>query len=52
MLKILFWVLLLTNAGLFAYENGYLAALLPDEREPGRMAHQMNPENVKLVPRP
>lgn len=50
MLKILFWVLLLTNVGLFAYENGYLAALLPDEREPGRMAEQLNPESVKLVP--
>jgi hypothetical protein len=50
MLKILFWVLLLTNVGLFAYENGYLGALLHDEREPDRMAQQLNPENVKLVP--
>ncbi len=50
MLKILFWVLLFTNAGLFAYENGYLAAWLPDGREPERMAHQLNPESMKPVP--
>ena len=50
MLKILFWVLLFTNAGLFAYENGYLAAWLPDGLEPGRMAHQLNPESMKPVP--
>ena len=50
MLKILFWVLLLTNAGLFAYERGYLAAWLPDDREPGRIEHQLNPESMKPLP--
>ncbi|HEY8025851.1 MAG TPA: SPOR domain-containing protein [Burkholderiaceae bacterium] len=50
MLKFLFWTLLLANAGLFAYERGYLAAWLPDGREPERMANQLNAENVKPVP--
>ncbi len=50
MLKFLFWILLLANVGLFAYERGYLAALLPDGREPQRMAHQLNADNVKPIP--
>lgn len=50
MLKVLFWVLLLSNAGLLAYETGYLAAWLPDGHEPGRMAHQLNADNVKTIP--
>jgi hypothetical protein len=50
MLKFLFWILLLANVGLFAYERGYLAAWLPDGREPQRMEHQLNADNVKLIP--
>lgn len=50
MLKFLFWVLFFINAGLFAYESGYLAAWVPDNREPERMAHQLNPESMKPVP--
>ena len=48
MLKFLFWVLLLSNAALFAYGKGY--SLLPEEHEPDHMARQINPESVKLVP--
>lgn len=51
MLKILlFWVLLFTNAGLYAYESGYLTEWLPDGHEPERMARQLNPESMKPVP--
>lgn len=50
MLKFLFWTLLLANAGLFAYERGYLVAWLPDGHEPERMANQLNAESVKPVP--
>jgi hypothetical protein len=49
MLKFLFWILLFANAGLLAYEEGYLAAWLPDGREPERMAHQLNVDSMKPV---
>lgn len=49
MLKFLFWTLLLANLGLLAYEQGYFEAWIPDGREPGRMAHQFNTENIKLI---
>jgi hypothetical protein len=49
MLKFLFWILLFANAGLLAYEEGYLAAWLPDGREPERMAHQLNADSMKPI---
>lgn len=52
MLKFLFWILLLGNAGLFAYQQGHFDALLPSGREPGRMKQQLNADKVKLIPPP
>jgi hypothetical protein len=52
MLKIFFWLLLLGNAGLFAYQQGHFDALLPSGREPARMKEQLNADKVRLVPPP
>ncbi len=49
MLKLLFATLLLANAGLFAYQQGYLETLLPEGREPGRLAGQINADKIKLI---
>jgi hypothetical protein len=51
MLKILFSLLLLTNLLIFAYRDGQLAALFPDDREPARMGRQLNPERIVLLPK-
>ncbi|GIZ50748.1 SPOR domain-containing protein [Noviherbaspirillum aridicola] len=50
MLKVLFAVLLLANAGLFAWQRGHLDSLIPSGREPARVANQLNADKVKLVP--
>lgn len=50
MLKILFAGLLLANAGLFAYQQGYLETLLPSGHEPGRLGNQFNADKIKLLP--
>lgn len=52
MLKFFFWILLLANAGLFAYQQGYLDTMLPSGREPARMSNQINAEKIRLVPAP
>ncbi|HEY8607047.1 MAG TPA: SPOR domain-containing protein [Noviherbaspirillum sp.] len=52
MLKILFSVLLLANAGLFAWQRGYLESLVPSGREPARMDNQINPDKLRLLPPP
>lgn len=52
MLKIFFWLLLLGNAGLFAYHQGHFDALLPTGREPARMKEQVNADKVRLVSPP
>ena len=52
MLKFFFWILLLGNAGLFAYQQGYFDALLPSSREPARMKEQINADKVRLIPPP
>lgn len=49
-LKLLFGLLLLANAGLFAYQQGALGGLFPDGREPARMQRQVRAESVVLVP--
>jgi hypothetical protein len=49
MLKFIFWSLLLANAGLFAYQQGYLNAWIPDGHEPTRMEHQFHPDLIKTV---
>lgn len=50
MLKFFFSILLLANAGLFAYRQGYFDTLLPSGREPARMSNQLNADKVKLIP--
>jgi hypothetical protein len=50
MMKFFFWILLLANAGLFAYRQGYLDTMLPSSREPARMSNQLNADKVKLIP--
>lgn len=52
MLKFLFWILLLANGGLLAYQQGYFDALLPSGREPARMKSQINADKVRLVAKP
>jgi hypothetical protein len=49
MLKLFFWCLLLGNAALFGYQQGYFNAFFPDGREPTRTAKQFNPEKMKLL---
>ncbi|MEN3293469.1 MAG: hypothetical protein V7642_2722 [Burkholderiales bacterium] len=50
MMKFFFWILLLANAGLFAYRQGYLDTMMPSSREPARMSNQLNADKVKLIP--
>lgn len=52
MLKFIFWILLLANAGLFAYQQGYFDALVQSGREPARMKDQLNADKLKLIPAP
>jgi hypothetical protein len=50
MLKFFFWILLLANAGLFAYRQGSFDTLLPSGREPARIENQLNADKVKVIP--
>lgn len=52
MLKFLFWILLLANGGLFAYQQGFFDALLPSGREPARMKNQFNADKIKVIAKP
>jgi len=52
MLKFFFWLLLAANAVMFAYQRGYLESMLPSGREPQRLARQLRPEAIRLVPKP
>lgn len=52
MLKLLFWSLVAVNGALFAFHQGYLAKLIPDGREPARMARQFNAYKIKLIAPP
>ena len=49
MLKLIFWLLLLANAALFAAERGYLGALYSDGREPARVSQQLQTDTIKLL---
>ncbi|WP_395823740.1 SPOR domain-containing protein [Collimonas sp.] len=49
MLKLIFWLLLLANAALFAAERGYLGALYSDGREPARIGQQLQADKIKLL---
>ncbi len=50
MLKILFGLLLLTNGGLYAFQQGWLGTWSPASREPSRLTQQLNPGQLKLIP--
>lgn len=50
MLKFFFWILLFANAGLLAYQQGALDSLLPNGREPARIANQLNADKIRLIP--
>lgn len=50
MLKFIFWTLLLANAALFAYGQGYLGSFKTAEREPARMKNQLAADRIVLVP--
>lgn len=49
MLKITFWLLFLINAGLLAFQQGYLDELFPSSREPTRMTQQLNANKLSLL---
>lgn len=49
MLKIIFWLLLLANAALFAMQKGYLGALYSDGREPARIGRQLQPDKIRMT---
>ena len=52
MLKWTIWILVLANAGYFAWTQGYLDSLglAPQEqREPGRLQEQVKPEQLRLL---
>lgn len=49
MLKFLFWSLLALNAALFAYGQGWLGNVKTGEREPGRLAKQLNTDKLQLL---
>ncbi|HWW05579.1 SPOR domain-containing protein [Collimonas sp.] len=50
MLKLIFWLLLLANAALFAMQKGYLGALYSDGREPTRISKQLQADKIKMTP--
>lgn len=52
MLKILFGLLLLINGGLYAFQHGYLDALIPPSHDPLRLKQQLHPDQLKLLPLP
>ncbi len=49
MLKFLFWSLLAINAVLFAFGRGYLGNFKAGEREPARIARQLNTDKLVLL---
>ncbi|NEX61382.1 SPOR domain-containing protein [Noviherbaspirillum galbum] len=50
MLKFFFWLFLLANAALFAYQRGALEAIVSSGREPARMGNQLNADKVRILP--
>lgn len=53
MLRVMLLLLLLANAGMYAWSHGWLDPLLPapgsSEREPARLAAQVNAESVRVL---
>ena len=50
MLKFFFWILLLANAALFGYQQGYLDEIVSSGREPARMQNQFNADKIRVLP--
>jgi hypothetical protein len=50
MLKFFFWLLLLANGGLLAYQRGAFDAFVSSGHEPARMSNQVNADKVRVVP--
>ena len=51
MLKVLVWLLVLANAGFYAWSHGYLVGIVsvpPGQEEPERLKHQVNPEAIQV----
>jgi hypothetical protein len=48
-LKFIFWSLLCLNVLLFAFGHGYLGNTMPGEREPQRIARQLNTDKLALL---
>lgn len=49
-LKLLFWLLLAGNVILFGLQRGYFGATASERREPQRMAEQLRPELLSILP--
>ncbi|WDZ95649.1 hypothetical protein Herbaro_19560 [Herbaspirillum sp. WKF16] len=49
-LKLLFWLLLVGNVVLFGLQRGYLGAAASERREPQRLAEQLRPEQLSILP--
>jgi hypothetical protein len=49
-LKFIFWSLVAVNAALFAYGKGYLGHFSGNEREPQRLANQLNAAKLVIIP--
>ena len=49
-LKLFFWLLLAGNCVLFGLQRGYLGATAAERREPQRLAQQLRPESLALLP--
>lgn len=49
-MKALVWVLAVANLLAFAWWQGWLDRWLPGSREPGRIARQIAPERIRVVP--
>jgi hypothetical protein len=49
-LKLLFWLLLAGNAILFGLQGGYFGATASERREPQRLAEQLRPESLAILP--
>jgi hypothetical protein len=50
MLKLLFWLLLIGNGVLFAMQRGYVGAATPERHEPQRLAQQLQPQTLTILP--
>ncbi|SNS17866.1 Sporulation related domain-containing protein [Noviherbaspirillum humi] len=48
MLKFFFWILLIANAGLLAYQQGWLGSAA-EKREPARLNNQLNADRIRLL---